>query len=226
MSALIYVVDDESNIRELISCTLISFGYTVESFETAEGMLDACTARLPDLILLDIMLPGRSGTEALAQLKETPSFSHVPVILLTAKSAETDKVQGLDAGAEDYIVKPFGVLELSARVRTVLRRKMKLPSGPIVYGELSLDADLHEVVRAGKKVDLTLKEFSLLKLLLENRGRVVPREELLSSVWGFEFEGESRTLDMHIKTLRKKIGDSVESPRYITTVRGVGYLMK
>lgn len=226
MSTLIYVVDDEENIRELISCALRSFGYAVESFETAEEMLEACLEKLPDLILLDVMLPGLSGTDALKKLKAIPSTAAVPVILITAKSAETDKVFGLDSGADDYITKPFGVLELSARVRAALRRKDRPALGPLVHGGLCLDVEKHEVTKEGERVELTLKEFQLLKLLLENEGRVVPREELLGRVWGFDFEGESRTLDMHIKTLRKKLSDSAEHPTYITTVRGVGYLIK
>ncbi len=225
MESLIFVVEDEDNIRELLCCALKSFSYRVESFGDAEAMLKAVIAEKPDLILLDIMLPGIDGIEALKQLKAKLSNAGIPVIMLTAKSAETEKVTCLDAGADDYITKPFGILELSARVRAAVRRQKK-PEGrteALQYKDISIDTGKRTVTVAGCAAELTLKEYELLCLLMSSPGRVLPREDLLNSVWGFDFEGESRTLDMHIKTLRQKLCDNAEHPKYIRTVRGVGY---
>jgi len=225
MSSLIYVVEDEDNIREVLLCTLEAFSYSTKGFSAAEAMLTSVAADKPELILLDIMLPGMDGIQALKLLKTNPSAAHIPVIMLTAKSAETEKVVCLDAGADDYITKPFGVLELSARVRAVLRR-LKKHSGKaaaLQYKDICIDSEKRTLTVAGTAVDLTLKEFELLYLLMENPDRVLQRDELLEAVWGFDFAGESRTLDMHIKTLRQKLCDNAENPRYIRTVRGVGY---
>ena len=225
MESLIYVVEDEDNIRELLCCALKSFSYRVDSFGSAEDMLKAVAGEKPDLILLDIMLPGIDGFEALNQLKAKPSTAGIPVIMLTAKSAETEKVTCLDAGADDYITKPFGVLELSARVRAAIRRRKKPESRPaaLYYKDISIDNEKHTVTVAGINVELTLKEYELLYLIMDNPGKVLTREDLLIAVWGYDFEGESRTLDMHIKTLRQKLCDSADNPKYIRTVRGVGY---
>lgn len=223
----IYLVEDDENIRELVRCTLESFAYEVSAFETAEEMLSQVEKSLPDLILLDIMLPGMEGIEALRILKSNARSEPVPVIMLTAKNSEIDKVRGLDLGADDYIGKPFGILELTARVRTALRRKEKmaaaLPS-MIYVKDLCIDDQKHQVTQNGIPVELTLKEYQLLKLLAENKERVIPREELLNVIWGIDFAGETRTLDMHIKSLRAKLSDNPGAPRYIKTVRGVGYL--
>lgn len=227
MESLIFIVEDEDNIRELLCCALKSFSYRVESFGNAESMLNAVAAEKPDLILLDIMLPGIDGIEALKQLKAKSSTAGIPVLMLTAKSAETEKVTCLDAGADDYITKPFGILELSARVRAAIRRQKK-PEGKsaaLQYKDISIDNQKRSVTVAGVATELTLKEFELLYLLMNNPGRVLPREDLLNSVWGFDFEGESRTLDMHIKTLRQKLCDNADSPKYIRTVRGIGYAL-
>ncbi|WP_040195778.1 response regulator transcription factor [Candidatus Soleaferrea massiliensis] len=223
---LIYVCEDEENIRELIRCTLQAFQYESETFESAEALLKACAEKPPRLVLLDIMLPGIDGVEALRRLKLSAQTKETPVIMLTAKGSEVDKVTALDAGADDYIMKPFGILELTARIRTVLRRvyaaRSELP-GRKRISDIELDIFKHEVTVSGRKVELTLKEYELLKTLMMNAPRVLGRDMLLNEVWGYDFAGETRTLDMHIRTLRAKIGDEAEHPRYIKTVRGVGY---
>ncbi len=226
MSQRIYVTEDDDNIRELLRCTLESYGYEVETFESAPPMLERVQTQLPDLILLDIMMPEMDGTEALRRLKASQKTRAVPVIMLTAKSSEVDKVRGLDLGADDYITKPFGLLELAARVRAALRRgqEEKEPGDHVIrIGDIVLDIDNHEVTQDGQPLELTLKEFELLRLLTQNASRVVPREELLNEIWGYDYVGETRTLDMHIKTLRAKLSDDAEHPRYIKTVRSVGY---
>lgn len=227
MSALIYLTEDDENVRELIRCTLVSFSYEVRSFENAEDMLAECSkGQLPDLFLLDIMLPGIDGIRALKLLRQNPDAASLPVIMLTAKSSEADKVAGLDNGADDYIAKPFGVLELAARVRAVLRRKpLQEHPSVLTYKDIVIDCDRHCVTIKGEPADLTVKEYDLLLFLVRNSRRVVTREELFGKVWGYDFEGESRTLDMHILSLRNKLGDNAERPCYIKTVRGVGYSM-
>ncbi len=223
---LIFVVEDDENIRELIRCTLEAFSYSCESFETAEEMLARLEEVVPDLFLLDIMLPGMSGLDALRALKKNVKTQDIPAIMITAKSSEADKVSGLDAGADDFITKPFGVLELSARVRAVLRR-MDKPSnnGILRYKDLCIDTNLYEVTKGGEKLKLTRKEYELLKFLCENVGKVMTRESIVNAVWGQDYNGTSRTLDMHLKTLRGKLQDDAESPKYIRVVRGVGYTM-
>lgn len=229
MKTLIYVTEDDANIRELLRCTLESFSYEVRCFESAEELLEACSKELPALFLLDIMLPGMDGIATLHTLRENPDTRGIPVLMLTAKASEADKVIGLDSGADDYITKPFGVLELTARVRAALRRKEEnggSESGNLLtHKELVMDLDKRLVTLAGQPVELTLKEFELLRLLLENSTRVLGREELLNTIWGYDYIGESRTLDMHIKTLRQKLGDDADAPNYIKTVRGIGYTL-
>lgn len=221
--SLIYVAEDDDNIREILRCTLDSYGYATRVFDSAPQLLEAIREQLPDLILMDIMMPGMDGLQALRLLKQERRTSGVPVIFLTAKSSEIDKVKGLDLGAEDYITKPFGLLELAARVRAALRRQPPERQHILRGGDIVVDVDDHAVTRAGQPLELTLKEFELLRILIANRERVVPREELLNEIWGYDFAGETRTLDMHIKTLRAKLGDDVEHPRYIKTIRAVGY---
>ena len=222
MSSRIYAAEDDDNIREILRCTLESYGYEVEVFESAAPMLERMRQQLPDLVLMDIMMPEMDGMEALRRMKESAQTREVPVIFLTAKSSEVDKVRGLDLGAEDYITKPFGLLELAARVRAALRRQpAEHRQHRLTGGDLVIDLDNHEVTQSGRHLDLTLKEYELLRILLSNR--VVPRDELLGEIWGFDFVGETRTLDMHIKTLRAKLHDDVENPRYIKTIRSVGY---
>jgi len=223
----ICLVEDDENIRELVRCALESFGYGVEAFETAEEMLAAIRHTRPDLILLDIMLPGMDGTEALRALKADSATEPIPVIMLTAKNSEIDKVHGLDLGADDYIGKPFGILELSARVRAALRRRdraMSAPDACIRTGDLCIDDKRHLVTRNEVPVELTLKEYQLLRFLAQRSGQVVTREELFNEIWGYDFAGETRTLDMHIRSLRAKLSDNPDAPRYIKTIRGVGYM--
>lgn len=219
-----FVVEDEENIREVIKCALESCGMDVIGFEEAEQMFAAMEENRPSLILLDIMLPGMDGLAALRQIKSGTS-SHVPVILLTAKSSETDKVTGLDLGADDYITKPFGVLELMARVRAALRHTQSNVATQSVLSShgICLDKERHEVTLHGQTVELTLKEFELLKLLMENIGKAMTRNTLLDHVWGYGYAGETRTLDMHVRSLRHKLGMHNNGEHFITTVRGVGY---
>lgn len=221
--SLIYVAEDDDNIREILRCTLDSYGYATRVFDSAPQLLETVREQLPDLILMDIMMPGMDGLQALRLLKQDRRTAGVPVIFLTAKSSEIDKVKGLDLGAEDYITKPFGLLELAARVRAALRRQPPERQHILRGSDIVVDVDDHAVTRAGQPLELTLKEFELLRILIANRERVVPREELLNEIWGYDFAGETRTLDMHIKTLRAKLGDDVEHPRYIKTIRAVGY---
>lgn len=227
MSSLVYIVEDEDNIREILVCTFEAFGYRVKSFPDAENLLADAIAETPDLILLDIMLPGRDGVTALRELKTAALTANIPVIMLTANSLETEKVVCFDAGADDYITKPFGVLELSARVRAAIRRKQKneTPARLLAYKDIEIDDEKRAVSVAGVPTELTLKEYTLLWYLIDNREKVLSRDDLLTAVWGYDFTGESRTLDMHIKTLRQKLGDTAENPKYIKTVRGVGYAL-
>lgn len=220
-----FVVEDDENIREIIRCALESSGLRVTGFEDAVEMFGALPKQLPDIVLLDLMLPRMDGLDALKRLKAEPKTAHIPVLILTAKSSETDKVAGLDLGADDYITKPFGVLELMARVRAALRRADgNSAQSPVLEARgLSLDAEKHEVTLKGAEVDLALKEFELLRLLMANAGRVLTRNEILDEVWGYGYSGETRTLDMHIRSLRQKLGDDAGGGGFITTVRGVGY---
>ncbi|MEG1778657.1 MAG: response regulator transcription factor [Oscillospiraceae bacterium] len=228
MEKLIYIAEDEENIRELIKCTLDSYGYKTVVFDNGESLLDAITTEVPDLFLLDIMMPQIDGITALKQLRKMPKTKDIPVIMITAKSGEYDKVRGLDAGADDYITKPFGLLELSARVRSALRRgeksgTQKNTESLIKVSDLQIDTKTREIIKNGEQIDLTYKEFELLMMLIQNSNRIVPREELLDKIWGYDYIGETRTLDMHIRTLRNKIGDNAENPIYIKTARGIGY---
>lgn len=227
MPERIFIAEDDDNIRELLRCTLESYSYTVECFEGAVQMLDALkSSPPPSLIMLDIMMPVMDGIEALKLLKSNKAYLDIPVVMLTAKSGEVDKVTGLDLGADDYITKPFGLLELTARVRAALRRNKskEIPEESVItVSDLMLDSDNHEVAQGGNFLELTLKEYELLKLLIQNKSRVVPREDLLGEIWGYDYIGETRTLDMHIKTLRQKLSDDAENPKYIKTVRSVGY---
>ncbi len=219
----VFIVEDDANIREVVRCTLEAFSYKVTAFENAEEMFGS--GKTPSVYILDIMLPGIDGIEALRRIKGNPATKKIPVIMLTAKTSEIDKVTGLDSGADDYIPKPFGVLEFSARLRAVLRRAYPADEQvrQIERNNIKIDLDKHEVTKDGALIELTLKEYELLTLLMQSADRVVSRDELLNTIWGYEFVGETRTLDMHIKSLRAKLGDDAEHPRYIKTVRGVGY---
>ena len=218
---LIYVIEDDDNIRDLIRIALEGFGYRVKAFESAEEGLAAMEREKPDLAVFDWMLPGMDGVSAIKRIRRTDTG--MPILLLTAKDKELDIVIGLDGGADDYMTKPFGVLELSARIRTLLRRRSKAPVTEDVISQdiISVDRKTREVTVDGARVELTLKEFELLTYLLENKARVVTREELLNHIWGYDYDGETRTLDMHIRTLRQKLG--AEAGAMVKTIRGVGY---
>ncbi len=221
MPDLITIIEDDASIREMLRYYFHSMGYAVEDFESGEDYFQAVRDVQPDLYILDIMLPGMDGLEILRRLRASPDMGHIPVIMLTARTAELDRVKGLEQGADDYVVKPFGLMELQARVKAVLRRTGR-PQMPAVlkYDGLAIDPAAREVRRDGVPVELTYKEFELLKLLCENRGTVLTRDDILRAVWDYDFAGETRTVDMHVKTLRQKLGEG-----YIQTVRGVGYKM-
>lgn len=219
----IFVIEDDDNIRDLIRIALVGFGYEVEAFETAEEALAQFETETPALAVFDLMLPGMDGLCAIKKLRAKDRFRDLPVIVLTAKDKEFDKVAGLDGGADDYMTKPFGVLELAARIRSLLRRsgKKEATEEPIERYGLKIDKKTREVTCHGRIVELTLKEFELLLYLMENQARVVTRDELLNHIWGYEYDGETRTLDMHIRTLRQKLGE--DGGACIRTIRGVGY---
>ena len=222
--ALIYIFEDDRNIREIEEIALKNADYEVVSFETAAEFGKRLKERVPDLLLLDLMLPDADGLRLVTQLRQNVMTMSLPVIMVTAKTTEIDKVRGLDSGADDYLTKPFSVMELISRVKALLRRSMKgLKERVITIGEISLDVERRKVTVAGERCELTYKEYELLKLLMNNAGIVTPREEILSKVWETDFEGESRTIDMHIKTLRQKLGSSANR---IKTVRNVGYLFE
>lgn len=222
--ALIYILEDDRNIREIEEIALKNADYEVVSFETAAEFGKRLKEKVPDLLLLDLMLPDANGLRLVTQLRQNVMTMSLPVIMVTAKTTEIDKVRGLDSGADDYLTKPFSVMELISRVKALLRRSMKgLKERVITIGEISLDVERRKVTVAGERCELTYKEYELLKLLMNNAGIVTPREEILSKVWETDFEGESRTIDMHIKTLRQKLGSSANR---IKTVRNVGYLFE
>ena len=226
MAQLIYVIEDDESIRALLEAALTSEGYEVRGFANAAPALKEMSARRPALVIFDIMLEGMDGITALKLMRQKPELLRTKALMLTAKDTEGDKVTGLDAGADDYMTKPFSVLELCARVRALLRRAGE--EGPALqdryaFEGMEVDVKAREVLVDGKPVELTYKEFELLKMLICGADRALGREELLQKVWGYDFIGESRTLDMHIGTLRQKLGDDPVNPRYIKTVRGVGY---
>ena len=219
---MIYILEDDASIRKLVVYTLNSQGMEAEGFERPSSFWRALEERQPDLVLLDIMLPEEDGLQVLKRLRADSNTRRLPVLMLTAKSTEYDKVLGLDQGADDYIAKPFGMMELMARIRTALRHSGQGENGGRTYqvGALYVDPGRH-VVRDGERdVTMTLKEFQLICLLLERRGTVFTRDQLLNTIWGYEFDGASRTVDVHIRTLRQKLG---EAGACIETVRGIGY---
>lgn len=224
MAVHIYIVEDDKNIREIEMFALKNSGYAVEEFENAKSFFSRSAEKVPDLVLLDIMLPDMDGLEIVKKLRSRPDTVRVPIILVTAKTTELDKVKGLDIGADDYLTKPFGVMELISRVKALLRRSRALQDDKqMVLGDITLDSERREVHVGGELCELTFKEFELLKLLMVNEGIVLHRDTIMSDVWGTDYEGESRTLDMHIKTLRQKLG---EAGNMIKTVRNVGYKME
>ena len=222
--ALIYAVEDDKNILEIEMFALKNSGYQVEGFECARDFYKKLEEKQPDLALLDIMLPDEDGLEIVAKLRRRPETKKLPIIMVTAKSTEIDKVKGLDVGADDYLTKPFGVMELISRVKALLRRTTNAQEeSQIAYENILVDNDKHAVYVDGKLCELTYKEFELLKYLVINKGIVLSRDKIMNQVWGFDYEGESRTVDMHIKTLRQKLG---EAGSHIKTVRNVGYMVE
>lgn len=222
--ALIYVVEDDQNIREIESFALKNSGYQVMDFECAKDFYRQAAEKTPDCILLDIMLPDEDGLDMLKKLRAMPDTKRTPIMLVTARTAEIDKVKGLDMGADDYISKPFGVMELISRVKALLRRSMKMEDEKFLSsGDIFLDGEKHIVYVKDEPCELTFKEYELLKLLLQNRGIVMSRDVIMERIWGINFEGESRTLDVHVKTLRQKLRSA---GRAIKTVRNVGYMVE
>ncbi|NLZ48656.1 MAG: response regulator transcription factor [Clostridiales bacterium] len=220
----ILVVDDEDNIVELIKFNLENNGYNVITAANGNEALKLAKLESPQLILLDLMLPGLDGYELCKEIRQDSNLCHTPIIMITAKSEEVDKILGLELGADDYITKPFSVREMLARVKAVLRRSSIQPLEKVFhFDDIHIDFEKHEVLKSNNKVDLTLKEFELLEILVKSKGRVVTREFLLDKIWGYEYIGETRTVDVHIRHLRKKIEKNDKNPQYIETVRGIGY---
>ena len=218
---MIYLVEDDANIRELVIYTLRQSGLEAEGFEKPSEFDRACTAQLPKLVLLDIMLPEEDGLSILKRLRANPTTKKLPVMMLTAKGSEYDKVIGLETGADDYLPKPFGMMEMLARVKALLRRAEDTgDETDYVLDELYVCPEKHQVSVDGEPVTLTKKEFDILRMLLENRGIVLSRDRMLNTIWGYDFDGENRTVDVHIRTLRSKLG---KAGMHIETVRGVGY---
>lgn len=219
---MIYCVEDDAGIRELVVYTLKNTGFEAIGFNSAEPFYKELENNLPQLVLLDIMLPGDNGIEILKKIRKDSRTKNIPVIMLTAKSTEYDKVIGLDSGADDYITKPFGMMELVSRIKAVLRRfENDNDSGEVIcYKNVRLNPSSYKVFVKDEAIDLTLKEFNVLKMLLENIGTVMTRDILLEKIWGYDFVGETRTVDVHIRTLRAKLGDE---GNIIETIRGVGY---
>ena len=224
MAVHIYIVEDDKNIREIEMFALKNSGYAVEEFENAKSFFSKTAEKVPDLVLLDIMLPDMDGLEIVKKLRSRPDTVRIPIILVGSEMCIRDRVKGLDIGADDYLTKPFGVMELISRVKALLRRSRALQDDKqLVIGDITLDSERREVHVGGELCELTFKEFELLKLLMVNAGIVLHRDTIMSDVWGTDYEGESRTLDMHIKTLRQKLG---EAGNMIKTVRNVGYKME
>ena len=221
---MIFCVEDDISSRELMIYTLKSAGFDAKGFPESTEFWKAIETETPELIMLDIMLPGEDGIEILKKLRKKTKTADIPVIMATAKGTEFDKVTGLDTGADDYLVKPFGMMEMISHIKAVLRRTApKTSKNVLSTGKLSLNLDEHSVFADGEKVVLTFKEFELLKIFMENPGKVFSRDALLEKVWGADYYGETRTVDVHIGTLRTKLGECGD---YIETVRGVGYRME
>ena len=216
---MIYLLEDDDGIRNFVLYALRSSGFEAEGFDAPSAFYTAMKERIPDLLLLDIMLPEEDGLSILKKLRADSSASGLPIILLTAKTTEFDKVTGPDSGADDYITKPFGAMELISRINALLRRT-RGAENKLTAGDITLIPSRHEVLRGEERLVLTLKEYELLAALMKEKGKVITRDELLSRVWGYDFTGESRTVDVHVRTLRSKLGDSGS---IIETVRGVGY---
>lgn len=221
MAETIVIIEDDESIREMLRYYFHSVGYEVACFESGEEYFEKGGDYKPSLFILDIMLPGMDGLEILRRVRTDARLEDTPVLMLTARTSEMDKVKGLETGADDYVVKPFGIMELQARVKALLRRAGRPKAESVLTcGDLEIDPAAREVRKNGQLVELTYKEFELLRLLCAHRGMVLTRDDILQAVWDYDFAGETRTVDMHVKTLRQKLGDG-----YIQTVRGVGYKM-
>lgn len=221
---LIYIVEDDQNIREIESFALKNSGYQIRDFSNARDFYGAVKEKKPDLVLLDIMLPEEDGMEILQKLRKSSETKRLPIIMVTAKATELDRVKGLDGGADDYIIKPFGVMELISRVKALLRRSMgEIQEKILKVDEILLDDERHEVFVSDEPCELTYKEYELLRLLMQNRGIVLSRDVIMDRIWDINCDVESRTLDVHLKTLRAKLG---EGARHIKTIRNVGYRME
>ena len=221
--ALIYIVEDDEGIREIEEFALKNAGHKVVGFENAKNFYKQLEAVIPDLVLLDVMLPDENGNEIVRKLRSNSDTKRLPVIMVTAKTTELDLIKGLDGGADDFIKKPFSVMELISRVKALLRRTEPIESKFLKLDEITLNDEKHEVSIDGRHVDLTYKEYELLRYLMANKGIVLSRDSIMERIWGVTYEGESRTLDMHIKTLRHKLGDAGNR---IRTVRNVGYVIE
>ena len=223
--ALIYCVEDDASIRELIGYALESQHFAVKTMADGKEFWQALEEEKPDLLLLDIMLPGESGMDILQKLRSQTAYKSLPIIILTAKTSEFDIAKGLNKGADDYVKKPFGIVELTSRIHAVLRRcgQQEEEEDTLNCGPISLNEKRHEVTVDGEPCQLTVKEFELLRYMLINQNIVLTRERIMEAVWGFSYEGETRTIDMHIRSLRQKLGDASQ---FILTVRGLGYVMK
>ncbi len=226
VSKLVYIVDDEENIRTLVSIGLQEAGFVTRTFADGNTFMAEVRRQLPDVVILDWMMPQPDGLALCRLLRSEPTTRALPIVMLTAKSDEIDRILGLEIGADDYITKPFSVKELAARVRALLRRDEYLHAQQerlLTCGPLKMDLDRHQVTKHGQPLELTPKEFDLLAMFLRNRGRVLTRELLLEQVWGAEPADSSRTVDVHVRYLRRKIEDKPEEPKFIVTVRGLGY---
>lgn len=221
MNRLIYIVEDDTAIKELESYALINSEFSVEGFERGKELFDALTIKIPALILLDIMLPDEDGIHILKKIRSTMAYRDIPIIMVTAKTTEIDAVKGLDMGADDYITKPFGVMELISRVKAVLRRTQKAEHQQIlIYKNIVIDEAQHKVFVDDEEIELTYKEYEVLKLLIINKGIVLTRDKIMESIWGYDFEQGNRTVDVHIQSLRKKVKSAGV---HIKTMRNVGY---
>ena len=220
----VLVVDDEEHIRELIKFNLEKNGYKVICADNGIDAVKLAKEQAPQLMLLDLMLPGMDGLDVCKEIRKDSNMSGMPIIMITAKGEEIDKIIGLELGADDYITKPFSVRELVARVKAILRRTtMQIVEKTFKIGNLVIDFGKHEVLKSEIRIDLTLKEFELLQILIKNKGRVMTRDFLLDKIWGYEYVGETRTVDVHIRHLRQKIEEDDKNPAYIQTIRGIGY---
>ncbi len=220
---MIFYVEDDSSIREIVLYTLHSMGLEAQGFADGQSFLKALETQKPSLIMLDVMLPDIDGVDLLKRIKRQAKTSDLPVIMATARGAEIEKIQALDLGADDYLSKPFSMMEMVARVKAVLRRYKKEEPKTLNAGNLTLDENSHVVKEGDRQIELTYKEYELLSLLLKHQGRVYSREQILDLIWGHDYDGENRTVDVHIRTLRAKLGDSAN---LIKTVRGVGYKLE